>query len=143
MPEITKVSSGGYYEDRHNYSRLVMVDNWIFMSNSAGVIPETGKFSSDPREQAQQTISNIEHALKQVGSDLSDVVRLVASVPNRDDIFPVMDYVGSRFKGIDPAMTLICTPLGSDDYKVEIEITAYKGGGSQEAKRIRSGLFGK
>jgi len=70
-------------------------------------------------------------------------VRLVIRIPNRRDIFPVMDHIGHRMKGIDPAMTLCCTPLGSDDYKVEIEVTAYKGAGREQVVRLSSGLFGK
>lgn len=143
MVEVTKVNSGGYYEDAHNHSRLVMVDNWIMMSNSAGVIPETGKFSDDPVEQATQLISNIKHALNHVGSDLSDIVRMVITIPNREDIMPVQGYVGASMRGIDPVMTLICSPLGSDNYKVEIEVTAYKGAGQGNIARTRSGLFGK
>lgn len=142
MTAITKVNSGGYYEDLHNYSRLVMIDNWIFMANSAGVEPDSGAFSTDPVDQAKQLISNIAHALKSVDSGLQDIVRMVITIPNRSDIFPVQAYVGDVMKGIDPAMTLICSPLGSDEYKVEIEVTAYKGAGTQEVTRIRSGLFG-
>jgi enamine deaminase RidA (YjgF/YER057c/UK114 family) len=142
MVEITKVSSGGHYEAIHSYSRVVMVDSWIYMAISAGVNPETGNFADDAAEQAKQAISNIEHALATVSSDLSDIIRLVVSIPNREDIMAVQDYVGGRFKGIEPAMSLICTPLGSDEYKVEFEVTAYKGAGKQPQKRIRSGLFG-
>lgn len=143
MTEVFKVNSGGKYEAMHSHSRLVMIDNWIFMSNSAGVIPETLSFASDPVAQAKQAMDNIEHALRTVDSGIADIVRLVIRIPNRGDIFPVMGHIGGRMKGIDPAMTLCCTPLGSDDYKVEIEVTAYKGAGKREVARLRSGLFGK
>lgn len=143
MVEITKVNSGGEYEALCSYSRLVMVDNWIFTSNSAGVDPQTGKFSSDPVEQAKQVLRNLEHALAQVGSNFSDVIRRTVRIPNRADIFPIMECVGAAFKGIDPASTVVCTPLGSDDYKVEIELIACKGAGSQKQTRIRSKLFGE
>lgn len=141
MAEVTKVSTSGYYERAHNYSRIVMVDEWIFMANSAGVDPKTGRFSEDPREQAEQLLSNIEESLNLVDSSLRDIVRMVITIPSRGDIFPVQDYIGARMKGIDPAMTLICSPLGSDLYKVEIEVTAYRGAGSKEPKRIISGMF--
>jgi enamine deaminase RidA (YjgF/YER057c/UK114 family) len=141
MTEIIKVNSGGHYEALYSYSRLVMVDNWIFMSNSAGTVPETGKFSSDPVEQAKQVLRNVEHALAQVGSSLSDVVRRTVRIPDRKDIIPIMECVGAAFKGIDPASTVACTPLGSDDYKLEIELIAYKGAGDQKQTRIMSKLF--
>lgn len=53
-----------------------------------------------------------------------------------------MECVGAAFKGIEPASTVTCSPLGSDEYKLEIELIAYKGGGSQQQTRIRSKLFG-
>lgn len=140
MPEVTKYSSGGVYEKRHNYSRVVTVDNWIFMSVSAGFDPLTGNFPDDPVEQSKFLIQNIERSLAQAGATLADVVRYRSFVPNREDIFPVMDYVTSHFKGIDPACALLCTPLGSDDYKVEIEITAYKGVGAADQKRVSFSL---
>ena len=143
MTDITKVNSGGKYEALYSYSKLVMVDNWIFTSNSAGMSPETGIFSSDPVEQARQALRNLEHALAQVGSSFSDVVRRTVRIPNREDIFPIMECVGAAFKGIDPASAVACTPLGSDDYKLEIELIAYKGAGSLKQTRIRSKLFGE
>lgn len=143
MTQITKVNSGGKYEALYSYSKLVMVDNWIFTANSAGMNPETGKFSDDPVEQAKQTLRNLEHALAQVGSNFSDVVRRTVRIPNRENLFPIMECVGAAFKGIDPASTVTCTPLGSDDYKLEIELIAYKGAGSQKQTRIRSKLFGE
>ncbi|MDM7928834.1 Rid family hydrolase [Blastomonas fulva] len=134
--EITKFSTGGYYEINHNYSRAVVLDNWIFMSNTAGVDPQTGKFPSDPVQQARFAIEKVEKSLAELGSGLADVVRYVAHVPNRGDIFPVMNFVSSRFEGIDPAVTLLCTPLGSDDYKVELEVTAYRTSGKRKQKRL-------
>lgn len=142
MTVITKVNSGGEFEARYSYSRVVMVDNWIFTSNCAGINPETGRFSSDPVEQARQTLRNLEHALAQVGSNFSDVIRRTVRIPNRQDLFPIMECVGAAFKGIEPASTVTCSPLGSDEYKLEIELIAYKGGGSQQQTRIRSKLFG-
>jgi enamine deaminase RidA (YjgF/YER057c/UK114 family) len=143
MTQITKVSSGGKYEALYSYSKLVMVDNWIFTANSAGLNPDTGTFSSDPVEQAKQTLRNLEHALAQVGSGFSDVIRRTVRIPNRQDLYPIMECVGAAFKGIDPASTVTTSPLGSDEYKVEIELIAYKGAGSQEQIRIRSKLFGE
>lgn len=134
--EITKFSTGGYYEINHNYSRAVVLDNWIFMSNTAGIDPETGKFPPDPVEQARFAIDKIEKSLAELGSGLADIVRYVAYIPNRDDLFPVMNFVTSRFEGIDPAVTLLCTPLGSDDYKVELEVTAYRTAGKRTEKRL-------
>lgn len=58
---------------------------------------------------------------------LKDVINSTIYIPNVADAPTVMAYVGERFRGIDPARTVLCTPLGNDEFKVEIEVQAYKG----------------
>lgn len=43
------------------------------------------------------------------------------------DVPTVMALIGEKFRGINPASTVTCPPLGSTVYKVEIEVTAYRG----------------
>jgi enamine deaminase RidA (YjgF/YER057c/UK114 family) len=137
MVEVTKVKSGGFYEDKESYSRLVMVDNWIFMANTAGRNLTTRYMSEDAVEQAAQVFSNIERSLEQVGATLADVVRSHVHIQYREDAPAVMAYVGERFRGIDPASTVTCAPLGLPDFKVEIEVTAYRGAGAAKQNLIR------
>ena len=134
--QITKVKSGSPFEEKESYSRIVALDNWIFVSNSAGRNYRTREMSSDPVEQARQCFHNIEGALASVGATLADVVRSRVFIPNPADAPSVMAFVGEKFRGIDPASTVTCSPLGSPDFKVEIEITAYKGAGAAGAKYI-------
>jgi enamine deaminase RidA (YjgF/YER057c/UK114 family) len=110
MVDVTKVHSGGLYETKESYSRLVMVDNWIFMANTAGRNLTTREMSEDPIEQAKQAFSNIERALAQVGATLADVVRSHVHIQYQPDAPSVMAFVGEKFKGIDPASTVTCGP---------------------------------
>jgi enamine deaminase RidA (YjgF/YER057c/UK114 family) len=142
MTEVTKLNSGGEAERRFSASRLVMVDNFIFTMNSAGVNPKTGQYSPDPVEQTKQVISNFEHSLAQVGSNLADVIRMTVHIPDPADIITIMEVVGAAFKGIDPARTVVCTPLGMKEMKLEMELMAYKGAGGAKQHRINSELFG-
>ena len=64
MVKITKVKSGSIFETKESYSRIVAVDNWIFVSNTAGRNYRTREMSDDPVEQARQCFHNIEGALK-------------------------------------------------------------------------------
>ncbi|WP_263053304.1 RidA family protein [Marinomonas mediterranea] len=57
-------------------------------------------------------------------------------IQNAADTHQVMEYVGSKFKGIDPATTVTCPPLGSTVYKVELEVTAYRGAAMAEVENI-------
>lgn len=140
MVTVKKVSSGGKYEEKESYSRVVVVDNWVFMANTAGRNYKTKEMPTDPVEQTKQIFHNIEGALASVGATLADVVRSRVFIPNREHAPDVMAYVGERFRGIDPASTVTCTPLGSDEYKVEIEVTAYIGAGQAKQERLKVSL---
>jgi enamine deaminase RidA (YjgF/YER057c/UK114 family) len=132
---VTKVKSGSIYEETDSYSRVVAAGDWVFVSNTAGRNYKTREMSPDPVEQAKQVLANIEGALASVGASLADVVRSRIFIPYPEDAKAVMAYVGEKFRGIDPASTVTCSPLGSPDFKVEIEVTAYRGVGQAEQKR--------
>jgi len=42
----------------------------------------------------------------------------------------------ARFAGIAPVGTFTCTPLAGPEYKVEMEVTAYRGAGDVAAKQV-------
>lgn len=137
MIEVVKVKTGSKYEDLVGYSRLVAVGDLIFVSNSAGIDYATREISPDAGEQCAKALQNVERALAAVGATLADVVRLITRIPNVEDKDKVSEVIGRSFRGIDPAATMICTPLASEIYKVEIEVTAYRGVKDMEQKRIR------
>ncbi len=138
--KVTKVKSGSIFEEKESYSRVVAVDNWVFVSNTAGRNYKTREMSSDPVEQARQAFRNIEGALASVGATLADVVRSRVVIPNPADAPAVMAFVGEKFRGIDPCSTVTCPPLGGPDYKVEIEVTACKGVGATKAEYVKISL---
>lgn len=139
MTTIKKVKTGSKFEEIASYSRAVAVDNWVFVSNTAGRDPETGEFSEDPIAQAEQVFINIEKALAAVGASLKDVVMSRVFIQNPEHIHKVMEFIGTKFRGIDPATTATCPPLGSASYLVEIEVTAYRGAGAAEVEQINIG----
>ena len=60
MTRIVKVKTGSKFEEIGSYSRLVAVDDWIYVSNTAGRNPETKEIAEDLLEQTQQVFTNIE-----------------------------------------------------------------------------------
>ncbi|MDB4837304.1 RidA family protein [Marinomonas sp.] len=136
MTIITKVKTGSKFEETGSYSRLVAVDNWIYVSNTAGRNPNTKEIPEDVIEQTEQVFRNIENALKAVDSSLEDVVMSRVFIQNPADTHTVMDYIGTKFRNIDPATTVTCPPLGSTTYKVEIEVTAYQGASKADLTKI-------
>lgn len=136
MSRIVKVKTGSKFEESGSYSRLVAVDNWIYVSNTAGRNPDTKEIPDDVIGQTEQVFANIEHALAAVGASLADVVMSRVFIQNPADTPAVMDFIGQKFRGINPATTVTCPPLGSTVYKVELEVTAYRGASQAETEEI-------
>lgn len=136
MAKIVKVKTGSKFEEIASYSRLVAVDNWIYVSNSAGRNPDTQEIPEDVIEQTEQVFKNIERALAAVDATLADVVMSRVFIQDPAHIHDVMGFIGKKFKGIDPASTATCPPLGSTTYKVEIEVTAFRGASTADVEQI-------
>ena len=136
MTQIVKVKTGSKFEEIASYSRLVMVDNMIYVSNSAGRNPDTQEIPEGVIEQTEQVSNNIERALAAVDATLADVIVSHVFIQNPKDIHDVMAYIGTKFKGVNPVSTATCPPLGSTTYKVEVEVTAYRGASTAYVKEI-------
>jgi len=139
MTKIVKVKTGSKFEEIASYSRLVMVDNMIYVSNSAGRNPDTQEIPEDVIEQTEQVFVNIERALAAVDATLADVIVSRVFIQDPAHIHDVMGFIGTKFKGVNPASTATCPPLGSMTYKVEIEVTAYRGASTADVTEITIG----
>lgn len=137
MPEIIKVKTGNKFEEHGSYSRIVAVDNLIFVSNTAGRNPHTKEIPADLAEQTNQVLDNIAAALASVDACLADVVAARVFVQFPDDVMTIMTAYGERMRGINPTLTMTCPPLGSAEYKVEIEVTAWRGASKADVKEIQ------
>ncbi|WP_017348157.1 RidA family protein [Pantoea sp. A4] len=140
MTRIVKVKTGSIFEEKASYSRIVAVDNWIYVSNTAGRNPQTKQIPEDVAEQTRQVFANIEAALAAVDASLADVVMSRVFIQEPKDTETVMAIIGDKFRGINPATTVTCPPLGSTVYKVELEVTAYRGAGAAEVEEITIAL---
>ncbi len=136
MPKIVKVKTGSKFEEIGSYSRLVAVDDWLYVSNTAGRNPLTKEIPDDVLGQTHQVFSNIEAALVAADSCLADVVCSRVFIQEPADVHTVMTLIGEKFKGINPATTVTCPPLGSSVYKVELEVTAYRGASQATVETI-------
>lgn len=140
MTKILKIRTGSKYEEHGSYSRVVAVGDTIHVSNTAGRNPETQQIPEDITEQTLQVFANIERALAAAGSCLGDVVFSRVFIQNSADTMAVMTVVGQKFRGINPATTITCPPLGSDIYKVELEMTAHRGAAQADVEVITLSL---
>lgn len=140
MTNIVKVKTGSKFEEIASYSRVVAVDNWIFVSNTAGRNPDTKLIPEDVIEQTEQVFQNIERALAAVDASLKDVVMSRVFIQDPAHTEQVMEFIGHKFRGVDPTTTVTCPPLGSTVYKVELEVTAYRGASKANVETITIAL---
>ena len=126
MSDFIKIKTGSKFETSVGYSRAVVVGDWIFVSLTAGIDYSTRQMPDTAAAQLTLALKNINAALTAVGSSLNDVVKTQVFVPDPADLEGVLDAFGQTFRGIDPALTITHGPLAGD-YKVEIEVTAYRG----------------
>ena len=73
MTNVVKVKTGNKFEEHGSYSRLVAVDNLIFVSNTAGRNPRTKQIPTDLTEQTLQVLTNIEGVLMAVRNAAADL----------------------------------------------------------------------
>ena len=121
------VSTSSPYEKIASFSRAVVQGDWVFASGCTGYDQDTDNISEDPAEQTHQAFKLINWLLDEAGFSLSDVVRIVVYLSDREDFKAVAPVIGEHFEGINPANTTVEARLVDPRMKVEIEVTAYRG----------------
>jgi enamine deaminase RidA (YjgF/YER057c/UK114 family) len=118
------ITSGSQFESEIGYSRAVVDGDWIFVSGTTGYDYATMTLASGVVAQCEQTLRNIEAALKQAGATMADIVRVQYILPRRED-FPLCWPVLKRYLGeVRPAATMIQAELADPAILIEIEATA-------------------
>ena len=120
----SQVYSGTVWEEFAGYSRAVRKGNAIYVSGTTATHGTRIIGGHDPASQAHFVIDKIEAALESLGGALKDVVRTRVFVHRLDDWEAVARAHGERFRGIDPANTLVEARLVGEGYLVEIEAEA-------------------
>ena len=125
----TLISSGSPFEAQVGYSRAVVQGDWCFVAGTTGRDPETGTMPDSVEAQTENAFRIIETALDEAGFALADVVRAtyyVIDATYGDAITPIL---GRKLGAIRPAATmLVVAGLVRPEMKVEIEVTAFRGG---------------
>lgn len=118
------ISSGSEFEAKIGYSRAVVEGDSVFVSGTTGYDYEAMTLSDKVEEQANQCFVNIEKALKEAGSKVSDIVRVTYILPNRDDFEPCWPVLSKWLGEVRPACTVFEARLLDDAMKIEIQVTA-------------------
>ncbi|MCY4514421.1 MAG: RidA family protein [Candidatus Tectomicrobia bacterium] len=120
------ISSGSTFEKKVGYSRAVVQGDWCFVSGTTGYDYSTMQISEVLEDQIDNCFKTISGVLDEAGFSLSDVVRVLYIVPDRNMIAGVTATVGAYFGDIRPASTLIVAGLLEEEMKIEIEVTALR-----------------
>jgi enamine deaminase RidA (YjgF/YER057c/UK114 family) len=126
-----KISSGAPWESVVGYSRAVAAGDHVWVTGCTSIVDGEVVHEGNPYEQTRQAIRNVEWALGQLDSKLSDVVRTRIYVT---DITRWEEYGrahGEAFGEILPATSMVqVVALIDPRMLVEVEATAYKRGSS-------------
>ena len=118
------ISSGSQFEAQVAYSRAVVDGDTIFVAGTTGFDYAAGTIVDDAVEQAEQCFRNIEHALREPGAGLGDIVRVLYIVPDRADYERCWPVFRRHFEDVRPAATMISCDLADPRMRIEIEVTA-------------------
>lgn len=118
------ISSGSSFEAQIGYSRAVVDGDWVFVSGTTGFDYATMRIAEGIVEQAEQALSNIEHALRQAGASMADIVRVHYIVPVAAEFESCWPVLRRCFGEIRPAATMISAGLADPRMRIEIEVTA-------------------
>ncbi|TDT43731.1 aryl-alcohol dehydrogenase-like predicted oxidoreductase [Maribacter spongiicola] len=119
-----QIFSGTEWEEYAGYCRAVKIGNSIHVSGTTATHGSDMIGGTDPAAQAHFIIDKIEGVITSFGGTLADVVRTRIFVNELKDWEPVARAHGERFKGINPANTLVEAKLVGEGYMVEIEAEA-------------------
>lgn len=119
-----RVSSGSKFEAEIGYSRAVVDGDFVFVSGTTGYDYAKMTLAEDVVEQCEQTLKNIDAALKQAGAAMKDVVRVTYIFPNASDFKLCWPVLKQWFGDVRPAATMFSADLLDPKMKVEIEVTA-------------------
>ena len=120
------ISQGSTFEELVGYSRAVVDGRWVFVAGTTGFDYSTMTIAADIVTQVDQTLENIDTALREAGSSAQDVVRVIYYLPNADDFEPCWPSLRRYFTEARPAATMIVAGLSDPRMRIEIQVTALK-----------------
>ena len=122
----THVQTGAPWEAIAGYSRAVRVGNTIHVAGTTAQGPDGELIGrGDPAVQTRRILEIIEGALKELGAELSDVVRTRMYVTDISRWEPIARVHGEIFGEIRPVTAMVeIKGLVDPDMLVEIEAVA-------------------
>jgi enamine deaminase RidA (YjgF/YER057c/UK114 family) len=127
MGAVERHGSGGPYEERVGYSRVVRAGDLVVVAGTTAIMPD-GVIAGigDPYVQAQQVIENIASALGRVGASLADVIRTRVYLVDGAHFDAFARAHGEAFGDVRPVnTTVVVAELADPRMLIEIEVDAW------------------
>jgi enamine deaminase RidA (YjgF/YER057c/UK114 family) len=123
------LSTGSPFEHQGGYSRAVVDGDFCFVAGTTGYDYATMEMPIGVADQARNAFRTVIDVLGEAGFALADIVRATYYIVDRSDADAVLTVCGEFLRDIRPAATiLIVAGLLRPEMKVEIEVTAKRGG---------------
>jgi enamine deaminase RidA (YjgF/YER057c/UK114 family) len=113
--------------------QAVVAGNTVYLRGQIGQNLETSESVGigDVEAQAEQAMANIDQLLREAGSGLQDIVKVVVYLVDVRYREPVYRVIGRWLKGVHPVSTgIIVSALARPEWLVEIDATAVISGES-------------
>jgi enamine deaminase RidA (YjgF/YER057c/UK114 family) len=107
--------------------QVVVAGNMVFVRGQVGQNLDNSQSvgRGDVTAQTEQAMSNIDALLKEAGSALEDICKIVIYLVDARYREPVYRVVGKWLKGVYPVSTgLVVSALARPEWLVEIDVTA-------------------
>ncbi|WP_300034840.1 RidA family protein [uncultured Roseobacter sp.] len=114
---ITRIHSGGAFESKIGYCRVVIAGGWVHVAGTVGE-------GDTVAEQCRAALDTISKALAEAGCGFGDVVRVTYMLPDRAEFEPCWPVLREAFGAEPPAATMIECGLIDPKFRIEIEVTA-------------------
>lgn len=125
MAERKRVSTGSPWEPVVGYSRAIRIGNIVEVAGTTSMKNGEVVGKGNAYEQTKTILEIIEGALRQVGANMSDVVRTRMFVTDISKWEEIGRAHGEYFKDIRPVATMVeVKSLIEPDLLIEIEVKA-------------------
>ena len=122
---IIKYRAGGRFEEAGSYVRAKRVGPFVYVAGTTAIEP-SGKLHApgDAYAQTHYILKRIEDALREVGANMTHVMRTRAYLVDLSSAGGFIRAHGEVFKGIDPVLTGVEAGLTQPGMMVEIDVDA-------------------
>lgn len=107
------------------YSQAIQAGDFLYLSGSIGLDPESGELAEGLEQQTKQVMENIKAILEEANTDFSKVVKFTIYLHSIEDFGKVNEIYGSYLQEPYPARATVEVSRLPMDCLVEIDAVVY------------------